>query len=110
MRNHLFQPSHQNQVTTSSLRFLPSQPSLLFQPLYPKIYPDAIILFHLDNLSLLPVVVEEEEWRDNGAGPMFARGKGVGAGLREVVGRGKAVGRGGQGERDLKRRIKDSGR
>jgi len=41
---------------------------------------------------------------------MFARGKGVGAGLREVVGRGKAVGRGGQGERDLKRRIKDSGR
>lgn len=54
-------------------------------------------------------MVEEEESRDNGAGPKFVRGKGVGAGLHEVVGGREALERAGQGQRDLKVPIKDSG-
>jgi len=54
-------------------------------------------------------VVEEEDSRDNGAGPKFIRGKGVGDGLTEVVGEREAQGRAGQGQRDLKLPTKDSG-
>jgi hypothetical protein len=112
--NLLFQPSHQSQTRgkISSLRFLPSHPltSLLFLPFHPKIYLDAIILFHLDNLSLLLVIVEEDPSRDNRAGPKSVRVKGVGAGLHEVVGGREAVEKAGQGQRDSKLLIKDSGR